>query len=48
MTNSEQAIRENFPEKKKAFGSSLEEPEICELSKLSRWVSRKKESIAKA
>lgn len=48
MTNSEQAIRENFPGGKIAFGLSFEEAEICELSKLSGWVSRKKVSIAKA
>lgn len=30
-----------------AFGSNLEEAEICEISKLSGWVSKKKDCIAK-
>lgn len=46
MTNSAQDIIENFPEKV-AFGLSLEDAEICEFSKLGRWVSRQKEEYCK-
>ena len=46
VTNSAQDIIENFPEKV-AFGLSLEDAEICEFSKLGRWVSRQKEEYCK-
>lgn len=42
MTSSAQAIRENFSAKV-AFELSLEEVEVCELSKLDGWVSGPKE-----
>lgn len=46
MTRSAQAIRENFPAKV-AFELSLEEVEVCELSKLDGWVSGPKEEYCK-